>query len=89
MLIGCLSAMLSFGTYNGNRRGFTVYAVKNNLGILVVVFTAPGMNPLLFYTPFLTETVSSFVFFPALKKSLFFASLQTALNALSLSFSFF
>ena len=38
MLIGCLSAMLSFGTCNGNRGGFTVCAVKNNLGILVVVF---------------------------------------------------
>ena len=35
MLIGCLSAMLSFGTCNGNRGGFTVCAVKNNLGILV------------------------------------------------------
>ena len=34
MLIGCLSAMLSFGTCDGNRGGFTV----NNLGILVVVF---------------------------------------------------
>ena len=31
--------MLSFGTCNGNRGGFTVCAVKNNLGILVVVFT--------------------------------------------------
>ena len=33
--------MLSFGACNGNRGGFTVYtvcAVKNNLGILVVVF---------------------------------------------------
>ena len=30
--------MLSFGTCNGNRGGFTVCAVKNNLGILVVVF---------------------------------------------------
>ena len=38
MLIECLSAMLSFGTCNGNLGGFTVYAVKNNLGILVVVF---------------------------------------------------
>ena len=38
VLIGCLSAMLSFGTCNGNRGGFTVCAVKNNLGILVVVF---------------------------------------------------
>ena len=38
MLIRCLSAMLSFGTCNGNRGGFTVCAVKNNLGILVVVF---------------------------------------------------
>ena len=28
----------SFGTCNGNRGGFTVCAVKNNLGILVVVF---------------------------------------------------
>ena len=37
MLIGCLSAMLSFGTCHGNRGGFTVCAVKNNLGILVVV----------------------------------------------------
>ena len=35
---GCLSAMLSFGTCNGNRGGFTVCAVKNNLGILEVVF---------------------------------------------------
>ena len=31
--------MLSFGTCNGNRGGFTVCAFKNNLGILVVVFT--------------------------------------------------
>ena len=38
MLIGCLSAMLSFGTCNGNRGGLSVCAVKNNLGILVVVF---------------------------------------------------
>ena len=38
MLIGCLSAMLSFGTCNGNRGEFTVCAVKNNLGNLVVVF---------------------------------------------------
>ena len=38
MLNGCLSAMLSFGTCNGNRAGFTVSAVKINLGILVVVF---------------------------------------------------
>ena len=40
ILIGCLSAMLSFGTWNGNRGGFTVCncTVKNNLGILVVVF---------------------------------------------------
>ena len=38
MLIGCLSAMLLFGTCNGNRGGFTVCTVKNNLGILVVVF---------------------------------------------------
>ena len=38
MLIGCLSAILSFGTCNGNRGGFAVCAVKNNLGILVVVF---------------------------------------------------
>ena len=38
MLIGCLSAMLSFGTCNGNRGGFTVCTFKNNLGILVVVF---------------------------------------------------
>ena len=30
--------MLSFGTCNGNRGGFTVCAVKNSLGILVVVF---------------------------------------------------
>ena len=29
--------MLSFGTCHGNRGGFTVCAVKNNLGILVVV----------------------------------------------------
>ena len=35
MLIGCLLAMLSFGTCNRNRGGFTVCAVKNNLGILV------------------------------------------------------
>ena len=38
MLNGCLSAMLSFGTCNGNHGGFTVSAVKINLGILVVVF---------------------------------------------------
>ena len=38
MLIRCLSAMLSFGTCNGNHGGFTVCTVKNNLGILVVVF---------------------------------------------------
>ena len=31
--------MLSFGTCNGNRGGFTVCAVKNILGIVVVVFT--------------------------------------------------
>ena len=37
MLIGCLSAILSFGTCNGNLGGFAVCAVKNNLGILVVV----------------------------------------------------
>ena len=30
--------MLSFRTCNGNRGGFTVCAVKNNLGILVVGF---------------------------------------------------
>ena len=39
--------------------------------------TAPGMNPLSIYIPFLTEKVSSFVHFPlknvSLKKSLFFA----------------
>ena len=35
MLVGFLSAMLSFGTCNRNRGGFTVCAVKNNLGILV------------------------------------------------------
>ena len=35
MLVACLSAMLSFGTCNGNRGGFTVCTVKNNLGILV------------------------------------------------------
>ena len=35
MLMGCLSVMLSFGTCNGNRGGFTVCAVKNHLGILV------------------------------------------------------
>ena len=32
--------MLSFGTCNGNRGGFTVCAVKSNLGILAVVFIA-------------------------------------------------
>ena len=40
--------------------------------------TAPGMNPLPIYIPFLTEKVSFFVHFPfkmvSLKKSLFFAS---------------
>ena len=36
MLIGCLSAMLSFGTCDGHLGGFTVCAVKNNLGILIV-----------------------------------------------------
>ena len=35
MLVGCLSVMLSFGTCNRNRGGFTVCAVKNNLGTLV------------------------------------------------------
>ena len=43
MLIGCLSAMLSFGTCNGNRGGFTFCAVNNNLGILVVAPT--GISP--------------------------------------------
>ena len=37
MLIGCLSTMLSFGTCNGSQGGFTVCAVKSNLGILVVL----------------------------------------------------
>ena len=37
IFIGCLSEMLSFGTCNGNRGGFTICAVKNNLGIPVVV----------------------------------------------------
>ena len=73
-----LSRPTTLGTYQNFIRGVT----------------APGMNPLSIYIPFLTEKVSSFVYFPlkkmvSLKKSLFFASLQTALNALSLSFSFF
>ena len=73
-----LSRPTTLGTYQNFIRGVT----------------APGMNPLPIYIPFLTEKVSSFVYFPlkkmvSLKKSLFFASLQTALNALSLSFSFF
>ena len=50
MLIRCSSAMLSFGTCNGNRRGFTVCAVKNNLGILVVVFIPKRIR---FELPFL------------------------------------
>ena len=73
-----LSRPTTLGTYQNFIRGVT----------------APGMNPLPIYIPFLTEKVSSFVYFTlkkmvSLKKSLFFASLQTALNALSLSFSFF
>ena len=50
MLIRCSSAMLSFGTCNGNRRGFTVCAVKNNLGILVVIFIPKRIR---FELPFL------------------------------------
>ena len=50
MLIRCSSAMLSFGTCNGNRRGFTVCSVKNNLGILVVVFIPKRIR---FELPFL------------------------------------
>ena len=50
MLIGCLSAMLSFGTCHGNRGGFTVCAVKNNLGILVVEFIPKRIR---FELPFL------------------------------------
>ena len=74
-----LSRPTTLGTYQNFIRGVTAPA---------------GMNPLSIYIPFLTEKVSSFVYFPlkkmvSLKKSLFFASLQTALNALSLSFSFF
>ena len=41
------SAMLSFGTCNGNRGGFTVCAVKNSLGILVclvVVFIPNALD---------------------------------------------
>ena len=73
-----LSRPTTLGTYQNFIRGVT----------------APGMNRLSISIPFLTEKVSSFVYFPlkkmvSLKKSLFFASLQTALNALSLSFSFF
>ena len=49
-LIGCLSAMLSFCTCNGNRGGFTVCAVKNNLGILVVEFIPKRIR---FELPFL------------------------------------
>jgi len=51
MLIGCLSAMLSFGTCNGNHLGFCTFcAVKNNLGILVVVFIPKRIR---FELPFL------------------------------------
>ena len=42
--------MLSFGTCNGNRGGLTVCTVKNNLGILVVVFTPKRIR---FEVPFL------------------------------------
>ena len=74
-----LSRPTTLGTYQNFIRGVTAPA---------------GMNPLSIYIPFLTEKVSSFVYFSlkkmvSLKKSLFFASLQTAFNALSLSFSFF
>ena len=74
-----LSRPTTLGTYQNFIRGVTAPA---------------GMNPLSIYIPFLTEKLSSFVYFPlkkmvSLKKSLFFASLQAALNALSLSFSFF